>query len=41
MLHANARAEFEQARYEQDPELVTRMLVVGRDSLTATLDKVS
>jgi hypothetical protein len=40
MLRENARKEFEQAKHETDPQMVTRMLLVGRDSLTKTLEKV-
>jgi hypothetical protein len=41
MLRENTRKEFEQARYEQDPQMISRMLIVGRDSLTKTLEKVT
>jgi hypothetical protein len=40
ILLANARHEFEQARYEQDAEIRTRLLLVGRDALSKTLEKV-
>ena len=33
ILQENARKEFEEARYEKDPLIVARLLVVGRDSL--------
>ena len=33
VLRRNARKEFEQGRYETDPIVVARMLVVGRDCL--------
>jgi hypothetical protein len=39
-LKENARAEFEQARHERNPEMVSRMLVVGRDALNQTMEKV-
>ena len=39
VLRKNARHEFEQARYETDPVLITRMLVVGRDALNQTREK--
>ena len=34
LLKKSARDEFEQARYEKDPLIVTQLLVVGRDSLS-------
>lgn len=40
ILKENARQEFEQARHERDPEMVSRMLVVGRDALNQTMEKV-
>lgn len=40
ILKENARKEFEQARYERDPEMVSRMLVVGRDALNQAMEKV-
>lgn len=33
VLRESAREEFEQARYERDPEINARLLVVGRDAL--------
>ena len=39
VLHKNARFEFEQARFESDPLVVARMLVVGRDALNQTTDR--
>jgi hypothetical protein len=39
VLRVNARKEFEQARFERDPLVVTRLLFVGRDCLTQTTDK--
>lgn len=33
VLRQSARDEFEQARHEQDPEIVNRLLVVGRDAV--------
>ena len=32
-MKENARKEFEQARYERDPAIITRLLFVGRDCL--------
>lgn len=39
ILRENARKEFEAARHERDPLLITRMLFVGRDCLTQTKEK--
>jgi hypothetical protein len=33
VLRESARQEFEAARHERDPEIVNRLLVVGRDSV--------
>jgi len=33
LLRKSARKEFEEARYERDPLLIARMLVVGRQCL--------
>mmetsp|Transcript_15641 Transcript_15641/g.26207 ORF Transcript_15641/g.26207 Transcript_15641/m.26207 type:complete len:91 (-) Transcript_15641:1064-1336(-) len=41
VLQHNARKEFEQARYETDPLIVSRLLLVGRDCLNQTTDKFS
>ncbi len=40
VLKANARKEFEQARYESDRLIITRLLFVGRDCLNQTTDKL-
>lgn len=40
VLQENARKEFEQARNEKDAEVITRLILVSRDSLTKTLEKV-
>jgi hypothetical protein len=40
VLRVNARKEFEQARYESDPEIVGRLLVVGRDCLNQATEKL-
>ncbi|GMH04642.1 hypothetical protein Nepgr_006482 [Nepenthes gracilis] len=40
ILRANARKEFEQARFEKDPEVVTRLLIGGRDAVQEALDKL-
>ena len=39
ILKKNARREFEEARFETDPLLVTRMLVTGRDALQKIEEK--
>ena len=36
VLKKNARKEIEEAKYEKDPLLIARMLVVGRDCLDKT-----
>jgi hypothetical protein len=38
VLRANARAEFEIARHEPDPELINRMIVTGRDAVQRIVD---
>jgi len=38
-IRASARAEFEAARGETDPELVTRMIVTARDALHRAVDR--
>lgn len=38
-IRASARAEFEAARGETDPELVTRMIVTARDALHRAVDQ--
>lgn len=39
VLKRNARSEFEQAKFERDPILIARMLVVGRDALNQTTER--
>lgn len=41
VLRENVRKEFEEARYERDPEVITRLLIGGRDALQAALDKLA
>ncbi|CAI9270406.1 unnamed protein product [Lactuca saligna] len=36
----NARKEFEEARFEKDPEVITRLLIGGHDAVQAALDKL-
>lgn len=38
VLRANARAEFDVARHEPDPELINRMIVTGRDAVQRIVD---
>ncbi|KAK6939019.1 Complex 1 LYR protein domain [Dillenia turbinata] len=40
VLRANARREFEEARFEKDPEVVTRLLIGGREAVQSALDKL-
>lgn len=39
VLRESARQEFELARHEQDPELVSRLIVSGRDAVHQVVDK--
>ena len=39
VIRSSTRREFEAARHERDPEMVSRLIVVGRDALQKTLDK--
>ena len=41
VLQKNARREFEQASYERDPEILARLLVVGREALDKSMEKMS
>ncbi|XP_021730284.1 uncharacterized protein LOC110697234 [Chenopodium quinoa] len=41
ILRENARKEFEEARFEKDPEVITRLLIGGRDAVQAALDKLA
>lgn len=40
VLQMNARKEFEQASFERDPEILARLLMVGREALDKTMEKV-
>lgn len=40
VLRANARKEFEEARFEKDPEIITRLLIGGHDAVQSALDKL-
>ncbi|KAL0054359.1 hypothetical protein WJX82_007655 [Trebouxia sp. C0006] len=39
VLRNSARQEYDLARHEQDPELVSRMIVSGRDAVHQVVDK--
>jgi hypothetical protein len=41
ILRENTRKEFEQARYERDPLIINRLLIVGRDCLNQTTERYS
>jgi hypothetical protein len=39
ILRVNTRKEFEVAKHERDPAMITKMLFVGRQCLNDTMDK--
>ncbi|CAN0847923.1 hypothetical protein LINGRAHAP2_LOCUS5247 [Linum grandiflorum] len=41
VLRENARKEFEEARFEKDPEIVTRLLINGREAVESALEKLA
>jgi Complex 1 protein (LYR family) len=41
VLRENARKEFEEARFETDPEVVARLLIGGRDAVQDAVDKLT
>ncbi|KAJ8622771.1 hypothetical protein MRB53_031300 [Persea americana] len=41
VLRENARKEFEGARFERDPEIITKLLIGGRDAVQSALDKLA
>ena len=41
ILRENARKEFEAARFETDPEIVTRLLLGGQDAVESALEKLA
>ncbi|MBA0625521.1 hypothetical protein Godav_003308 [Gossypium davidsonii] len=41
ILRENVRKEFEEARFEKDPEVVTRLLIGGRDAVESALEKLA
>ncbi|KAF5731671.1 hypothetical protein HS088_TW18G00355 [Tripterygium wilfordii] len=40
ILRENARKEFEDSRFETDPEIVTRLLIGGREAVQSAVDKL-
>ncbi|MED6199070.1 hypothetical protein PIB30_072495 [Stylosanthes scabra] len=40
VLRENARREFEQAKFETDPEIVIKLIVGGREAVDSALDKL-
>ncbi|MCL7038320.1 hypothetical protein MKW94_007952 [Papaver nudicaule] len=40
VLRENARKEFEESRFETDPEIVTKLLIGGRDAVESALEKL-
>ncbi|KAH9693548.1 complex 1 protein containing protein expressed [Citrus sinensis] len=41
ILRESVRKEFEEARFEKDPEIVTRLLIGGRDAVQSALEKLA
>ncbi|CAG7893653.1 unnamed protein product [Brassica rapa] len=41
VLRENARKEFEAARFETDPEVITRLLIGGSDAVSSALDRLA
>ncbi|KAJ4773945.1 LYR motif-containing protein 4B [Rhynchospora pubera] len=41
VLRENARKEFEHARFETDPEVVTKLLIGGREAVQDALEKLA
>lgn len=40
VLRENARKEFEESRFEKDPEVITRLLIGGQEAVQTALDKL-
>ncbi|XP_057974292.1 uncharacterized protein LOC131162131 [Malania oleifera] len=40
ILRENARREFEEARFEKDPEIITRLLIGGQEAVQQALEKL-
>ncbi|RZC45000.1 hypothetical protein C5167_037944 [Papaver somniferum] len=41
VLRENARKEFEESRFENDPEIITKLLIGGRDAVESALEKLA
>ncbi|KAI3875780.1 hypothetical protein MKX03_023703 [Papaver bracteatum] len=41
VLRENARKEFEESRFEKDPEIITKLLIGGRDAVESALEKLA
>ncbi|KAL1367718.1 hypothetical protein HN51_021839 [Arachis hypogaea] len=41
VLRDNARKEFEEAKFETDPEIVIKLIVGGREAVQSALDKLA
>ncbi|MBA0739422.1 hypothetical protein Gogos_012699 [Gossypium gossypioides] len=41
ILRENERKEFEEARFEKDSKVVTRLLIGGRDAVVSALEKLA
>lgn len=41
LLRDSARKEFEQSRFETDPEIITRLLIGGREAVHSAIDKLA
>ncbi|KAI3922550.1 hypothetical protein MKX01_006239 [Papaver californicum] len=41
VLRENARKEFEESRFEKDPEIITKLLIGGRDAVESSLEKLA
>jgi hypothetical protein len=39
VIRSSARKEFEDARFEQDPELINKMIITGRDCVEKTVER--
>lgn len=40
ILRENARKEFEDAKFEKDPEIITKLLIGGREAVESAIDKL-
>ncbi len=41
ILRKNARKEFEDAHFEKDPQIISRLIFVGRDCYNQTMEKLA